>query len=378
MGTQSLLEQNQDWIENAWQNLDQKLSRLAERNYDFIPYTTKNGAHAPKASTHSIAWWTNGFWGGLMWLMYSETRKGCYLNAGRRAEEVLNGAWNIPEKLHHDVGFMWHLTSGGSFALTADKNSYETSMKAADFLLNRYNEKGDYIVAWNGEDKKQKSIIDTMMNLSLLYWASEQTGDPKYAEVAKKHADMALRDHIRPDGSVVHIVCHDTERPGVIETLAGQGYEVGSSWSRGASWAIYGFALSYVHTKEERYLDAAKRTAHYALANLALSDWLPLIDYRAPETPVAYDSTAGAITACGLIEIAKHVPELEKELYLKSALNILKAIETKFCNWTEEEDGILMGGSERYGNGENINIIYGDYYFAEAILKLKGNKFLPW
>jgi unsaturated chondroitin disaccharide hydrolase len=195
---------------------------------------------------------------------------------------------------------------------------------------------------------------------------------------------MAMRDHVRADGSINHIVVHDTENPGVINTLRGQGYDVGSTWSRGEAWALYGFILSYIHTKEERYLDTAKKVAHYFIANIASTDWLPLCDFRAPDAPVIYDSTAGAIAACGMIEIAKAVPEFEKDIYLNAAINMLKAMDKAWCNYEEDFDAILTMGTERYQregegtHGQHIPIIYGDYYFTEAILKLRGSEFLPW
>jgi unsaturated chondroitin disaccharide hydrolase len=217
-----------------------------------------------------------------------------------------------------------------------------------------------------------------MMNLPQLYFASKELNDDRFKAIAVRHANMAMRDHIRPDGSVNHIVMHDMKEPRVIETLGGQGYGVGSSWSRGQAWALYGFALSYIHTGDEAYLDTAKRVANYFISCVAATDYLPLIDFRAPDEPVYYDSTAGAIAACGLIEIAKSVPEYEKGVYLDAAIKMLKAMEEKWCDWTEKEDSILQMGSERYGSEMHMPIIYGDYFFAEAVIKLRGSEFLPW
>lgn len=373
----SILKENQQWIDEVWVKLDQKLSRVAVRSYDKIPYTTQDGVHNSYTEGENIAEWTNGFWGGLMWLMYAGTGKECYKRTAENAERIMDAAFKQIQHLHHDVGFMWHIMSGASYKLTGNLESKMRNMWAASFLMSRYNIGGDYIVAWNGESTAGWSIIDTMMNVPQLYWATRETGDERFAKIAIRQADMSMRDHIRPDGSVAHIVCHNTDAPEVLETMGGQGYEVGSSWSRGVSWAVYGFILSYIHTREEKYLNTAKQVAHYFLANAAMTGWLPLVDFRAPAEPVYYDSTAGAITACGLIEIAKYVPEHEKSLYLTGAISLLKAMEKQWCDWSDTSDSILQNGTVRYGM-EPMPIIYGDYYFAEAILKLRGSDFLPW
>ena len=200
------------------------------------------------------------------------------------------------------------------------------------------------------------------------------------------HADMAICDHLRPDGSVVHIAEHDRETGEVVATYAGQGSAVGSSWSRGQAWAVYGFVISYLHTKEERYLDAAKQVANYFIANCC-DDWLPRVDFRAPSTPVYYDSTAGACAACGMIELAKILPENEGGMYMNAAINILRAMGEKFCNFDPANDHMLDYGTVRYPipgtyteeqAGVHISIIYGDFFYTEAILKLLGSEFNPW
>jgi unsaturated chondroitin disaccharide hydrolase len=219
-----------------------------------------------------------------------------------------------------------------------------------------------------------------MMNINQLYWASEEIGDSRFTKIAMRHADMSIRDHVREDGSVNHIVVHDTEKADtVLEVKAGQGYSETSCWSRGAAWALYGFILSYIHTKAERYLETAKKVADYFIKETEKTAWLPRLDFCQPETPLYYDSTAGAIASCGLIELAKNIDnEVKKEKYLSAAINILKAMEKNWCDWTETEDSILQMGSERYTDGIHMPIIYGDYFFTEAILKLKGTDFLAW
>jgi unsaturated chondroitin disaccharide hydrolase len=292
-------------------------------------------------------------------------------------DEALEGF----EKLHHDVGFMWLHTAAANYRLTGSADSRRRALHAANILAGRYNPAGKFIRAWNGEDRAGWIIIDTLMNLPLLYWAAKETGDPRYSFIAQSHADTAVNVIARPDGSCNHIAVLSAESGERLETPGGQGYAPGSSWSRGQSWAVYGFSLSFRHTGQVKYLDAAKRTAHYVISNFALNDWLPLVDFRSPPEPLKYDSTAAMICACGLLEIAEHTGEHERGLYTNSALNILKACEKAFANWDSETDGVIGRGTAAYHGGPEdteVPIIYGDYFFTEAVLRLLGKDFLIW
>lgn len=368
-----------NWIDETWSKLDKKLSSVAIKSREKIPYTTVNGEHDNKLLEDSTCW-TNGFWGALMWIMYLGTKNEEYKITAERAEELLDEAFKHYDGLHHDVGFMWNITSGADYRITGSEKAKNRFSTAAALLASRYNIKGGFIKAWNGNEKEKAglTIIDSMMNIPMLYRACQIENDERFSYIAKAQADMTMRDHIRSDGSVNHIVIHNPETGEVLETWGGQGYGVGSSWSRGQAWAIYGFALSYIHTKEQKYLDIAKRVAHYFIANLASDSYLPLSDFRSPAEPVIYDSTAGAIAACGLIEIAKATEEYERKIYIDAAMKILVALEKEFCDWTENEDSILQKGTEAYARGVHIPIIYGDFFFTEALFKLKGNDFLIW
>ena len=374
-----IIEANKAWTDEVWQKLDNKLSRTTIASRDKIPYTTVNGVHDDKKEKQ-LNWWTNGFWGGLNWLMYIGTGKEDYKITAERSEELLDGVlYKDITRLHHDVGFQWNITSGVNYRQTENPASKNRALIAAMSLSARYNITGKFIRAWNQPERTGWTIIDTMMNLPLLYRATNIIGDVRFKKVAMAHADMAMKSHIRDDGSVIHIVSHDVDTGEDIETCGGQGYGVGSAWSRGAAWALYGFALSYLHTGKEEYMETAKKVANYFIASVSETGYLPLVDFKAPAEPVLYDSTAGAIAACGLIEIAKYVTnETEQALYLNAAIKILKAMEKEFCNWEDNEDSILQMGTEAYSKGIHIPIIYGDFYFAEAIYKLKGFDFLVW
>ena len=315
---------NEVWVDEIWAKIEKKLSVVAVRSKDKIPYTTINGTHDNKAET-DISWWTNGFWAGLMWLMYIVTKNETYKVAAENSEVMLDRALKDYDGLHHDVGFMWHITSGVNYRLSGNKDSKVRNMYAANVLAGRFNLAGKFIRAWNKWDPSDFNtgwtIIDSMMNIPLLYWASKESDDPRFSYIAIAHADTTMDMHVRPDGSVVHIVVHDHINGGKIGEETGQGYAIGSSWSRGQAWALYGFVLSYIYTKNEAYLDTAKKVAHYFIADLAMKDdYLPDCDLRQPKDKVVKDSSAGAIAACGLIEIARHAGEHEKDLYLTGAL----------------------------------------------------------
>jgi len=318
----------------------------------------------------------------MMWLMYEATGNEEYRKTAENSEKILDEALKQYKKIHHDVGFMWHLTSGANYRLTGNEASCVRNLFAASTLFSRYNIDGEYIRAWNSH--AGYSIIDCLMNLSLLYWASEEIGDERFKKIAMKHMDMAMRDHIRPDGSINHIVNHEIDKVGVKEILGGQGYDATSCWSRGLAWAVYGSVISYIHAGKEEYLEAAKRTADYFIEHCKATDYLPLVDFCAPAEPIYYDSTAGVCAACGMLEIAKCVSEEESRRYTQEAINILRAIDEHFCNYEENQDALVLMGSERYPHteaamaGVHIPIIYGDFFFVEALCKLKGREFFVW
>lgn len=249
------------------------------------------------------------------------------------------------------------------------------------FWPGRFNPAGNFIRAWNdipGDDTKGWAIIDCMMNISQLYWASEETGDPRFHHIAVAHADTAMKNFVRPDGSVNHIVEFDPETGEMVRSLGGQGYGEGSSWTRGQGWAVYGFMIGYLHTGKQEYLDTAKKVSHYCMAYLPEDGIIP-VDFRQPEEPAYEDSCGACVIACGLLEIAKHVPEQEKTMYVKAAVKILKAIDEKRADWSEKCDAIVQNCTGAYHSPEHhFTMNYADYFFIEAIYKLKGTGIFLW
>lgn len=383
-----ILNENIEWAKETFKKVDDKMSRVTLRSRDKLADgVDKDGVHISRNPRN----WTSGFWGGLNVLLYNYTKNEEYLKTAKRSEELMDEALMDFRGLYHDVGFMWHILSGALFRLTGDDKSKNRNLHMAANLFSRFvryeDVPGGFIRAWNdswqGLAVENFSIIDCLMNLPILYWASDLTGDDRFKRIAMDHADMALLDHLRADGSIVHIVDHDRDSGEVVRTYGGQGYCVGSSWSRGQAWGLYGFTLSYLHTKEERYLNAAKQVANYFIANCC-DDWLPRVDFRAPSEPVMYDSTAGLCAACGMIELAKALPEHEGGMYMHAAVNILKAIEKNFADYNPDRDDLITHGTVLYPikpgqeSVVHISIIYADYFFTEALLKLLGDEFLPW
>lgn len=379
-----IIKENQAWAKEILEKLDKKMSVVAIRSREKLPYgCDEKGFHIDMSAEHSN-FWTNGFFGGTCAMLYDQTKNEEYLKTLHSSEKLLDKAFDEKyENLHHDVGFMWYLVSGANYRLTGCPQSRKRLFYAASTLMGRFIPGGNYIKAWNTDVSYNYSIIDSLMNLPLLYWASEEFKDDRYRRVAIAHADNAIRTHMRDDGSIAHIVEHDRDTGDLVTTNAGQGYAVGSSWSRGQSWALYGFVISYIHTGEQRFLDAAKRIANYFIAAVA-DDWLPRLDFRSPDEPVYYDSTAGAIASCGLLELGRILPELEGGMYTNAAMNILKAMTEKFCNFNPATDDFLGFGSEAYPNNPNftpktnVPIIYGDFFYTEAILKILGSEFFMW
>lgn len=369
------------WIETICKKIEKKMAVVSERSKDKIPYSTKEGVHDDR-NLDDISWWTNGFWGGMLWMLYKQTGDEKYKNIANISEDLLDKAMNEYYGLHHDVGFMWVPTSVMNYKLTGNETSKKRAMMAANLLTGRYNPIGEFIRAWNdhgsNNDTRGWAIIDCMMNLSLLYWATEESNDPRFKEIAMKHADTAMRAFIRPDGSVNHIVEFDPVEGGIVKAYGGQGYELGSSWSRGQAWGLYGFVISFMHTGKQEYLDAAKRIAHYFIANVC-NDYTPKVDFRAPEEPNYIDTTASAIAACGLIEIANNVEQYEKNMYLTAANKLLKVLDESYVDWSENTDNLLtMCTAAYHDKNHHVSIIYGDSFFMEALFKLRGNDMFIW
>jgi unsaturated chondroitin disaccharide hydrolase len=374
-----MTEQRQ-WVDEAWKQVTHKIQRTSQSIGSNFPHASNNGKYV----LEEPGWWTAGFWPGLLWLIYRDNKEVGLKKLAEECEDKLDAVLNNYYQLDHDMGFMWTLTSVARYKILGEENSKRRALLAANLLMGRFNVNGNFIRAWNpwteGEDNSGVAIIDCLMNLPLLYWASENTGDPRFKGVARKHADMVLDHFIRSDGGVHHIVRFDPESGERIEALGGQGYGADSAWSRGTAWAIYGLAVSYHYTGEEKYLEVAKRVAHFFISHLP-EDFVPTWDFRLPEgIDAPKDSSAGAIAACGLLLLADKVTASESPIYQKAGENILESLYRNYGDWESAEEGLVLRGTSHFPEGKYMDnpLIYGDYFFVEGLASLKGYKDLFW
>lgn len=395
-----LTEEDLQWADQVTKKISGKLLAVRERSAGKIPSGADEGVHDDRVHAQgplglTKTFWTNGFWAGILWQMYALTRDERYAGIAQYTEDVLNGCLSEADGLGtHDIGYLFLPSAVADYRLTGNQDALNDAIVAANLLAGRFNPAGNYIRAWNGQtlpgfapgDPQMHTagvaIIDCMLNLPLLYWASETTQDPRYRLIAMKHADTAMKYFIREDGSVIHIVEFDPETGAYLDNYGGQGYQKGSAWARGQAWGLYGFTVSFLHTKKQEYLDTAKKIAAFFLSGIPADGLIPE-DFRQPAEPWVQDDIAACAAACGLIELAALTDGEAGAPYLDAALKMLKAIDEKSADWSPDTDGITMRGSTAYHvrdrlHGWNRNYVYGDYFFIEAVLKLTGKGIFIW
>jgi unsaturated chondroitin disaccharide hydrolase len=322
---------------------------------------------------YDIGNWTSSFFTGMALLAWCKTEDEYFL------KQVLRLTPHYRQKVftrqldtHHDLGFLYLLYSVMLYKLTGDKDHREVGLRAAEVLAQRFNPKGDFIRAWghaNTSDYDNMAIVDCLMNLPLLYWAANETGDKRYRDIAVRHADTTLKNFVRADGSVYHAYRFDLEtgKPQGGDTYGGCAVE--SHWARGAAWAIYGFALSYRYTGDKKYLDASLRIARKFNEELN-GDGIPVWDFRLPDgAPPLLDSSAAAIVACGYRELQDlGVTEAPFAQIRQSLLQHLCS--DAYLNFDPTVPGILKSGQVGLSGtkiGQNAYTSWGDYFLMEAL-----------
>ena len=338
------------------------------------PHTTQaNGRWVVKGDGS----WTGGLYVGMLWLGFGRTGDPAFKT---QAEKWTRGLeWRQYDTGTHDLGFLFVPTYIKGYTLTADPYYRQAALRAADSLSKRYNQHG-FIQAWGrigDPEQGGRIIIDTMMNLPLLWWASAESKDRRYGEMAERHALTSLKYHVRPDGTSYHVVDFDQITGALISRGTKQGYRDDSTWARGQAWGIYGFTLAYAYTKRPEFLQAAKKMAAYFWDNLP-ADKVPYWDFDAAkvEGPATQrDSSAGAIAAAGFLDLAKAVTEPADALgYWEKGIAILKGLGTVCLDRANASEGVLLHGCYNRNKGDAVDnsVTWGDYFYHQALLKAIG------
>jgi len=333
--------------------------------------------------------WTNGFWTGEIWLAYEY-----YLGKGmdgaaqmlKTAAEVQVASFEhrIKEKIsvdHHDMGFLYTPSCVAAYKLTGSKQAKEAAILAADQLITRFHPVGEFIQAWGPMDAPEnyRLIIDCLLNLPLLYWATEETGDGKYREIAEKHIHTAVANVIREDASTWHTFFFDMETGAPHHGSTCQGYRDGSAWARGQAWGVYGMACAYRYTRREDYIEKFRLVTEYFLSHLP-NDLVPYWDLEFGEgSTEPRDSSSAVIAACGMLEMSKYLQEEEAAHYISIAKKIMKSV---YENYAVKDSSISNGLvlHSTYSNHSPYNTcnhygvdecnIWGDYFFMEALTRM--------
>lgn len=386
--------------QSARKRIFEKIRQNGEDFNGKVPQT--KGQSNGKFALNDGGDWTDGFYIGVFNLAYTLTGDEEFHKIAEKYEAFLDTRIkNTPEvneangflKLDHDVGMIFLPTAGFNYTCYQREKDKEILIKAADVLKERFNEKGNFIRAWDTwkwdtdetfiEEKKGKVIIDSMMNIPLLFQVSKLTGEQQYYDIAKKHAVTVADYIVREDFSTYHTYNFDhmTGKPLCGKTR--QGYSDESCWSRGQAWAVYGFALAYKYTGETRFLDIADKTAKYFMEHLSAMD-MPCWDFTAADQLFApWDSAASVICASGLLEMWELTGE---NAYKENAIRLLKALET-FCLTDQYPkcQMLLLHGcvgaayqeampQKLENSAIGVSLTYADYFYLECMLKLSGSE----
>ena len=330
--------------------------------------------------------WTTSFWTGQLWLAWERSGQPAYRALAE--EHVRSFGVRIARRdhtNHHDLGFLYSLSCIAANKLTGSREAKYIALQAAEVLMERYHEKCGIIQAWgelNNPEQQGRMIIDCNMNLPLLYWATEQTGDPRFADAAKAHVMQAATYLIRDDASTFHTYYMDVATGAPRYGNTQQGYADDSCWSRGQAWGIYGFLLSYIYTGDETMIALSKRLANYFLNRLP-EDYVCHWDLALVGTDALRDSSSAAIAVCGLLELVKHLPvtDPDRERYLEWAKGIMSSLTKHYLMGKEEKgNGLLKHSVYHLASNKGVNecASWGDYFYVEALVRFTQSWKLYW
>ena len=328
-----------------------------------------------KLITSDSKWWTSGFFPGVLWYLYEATgdtllkEYACDYTSRVEKEKYNKG--------NHDVGFMLYCSFGNGYRLTGNEKYKQVLLKGAESLSTRYKDHIGVIRSWdfNRAVWQYPVIIDNMMNLELLEWASKNSDNSRFDAIARSHADVTLKNHFRPDYSCWHVVSYDTITGQPEKKHTRQGYSHESSWSRGEAWALYGYVMMYRETQQKHYLAHAKKVANYILTHPRMpEDGIPYWDYDAPDIPDTYrDASAGAIMASAFIELSTMIQgELSRKCLMMAEIQLKTLTSPEYLAEPGTNGNFILKhsvGSLMEHSEVDVPLTYADYYYVEALLR---------
>lgn len=359
-------------LDQALAKIDQMIPTFTNK---FPAHNSKNNVYAAEGNTGG---WNTGFWTGMLWHAYELTGDERYKTvAGGHISSFYTRIINKVNVDHHDMGFLYIPSCVAAYKLTGDETAKNAALLAADQLVSRYHEKGEFIQAWGkmGVENNYRLIVDCLMNIPLLFWATEVTGDENHATIAKKHFDTTLNVAYRDDGSTFHTYYFDPKTGEPTKGVTAQGVSDDSAWARGQAWGMYGPLLTYKYVEDEKAMTVFNATSNYYLNHLPL-DYVAYWDLSfTAGTVEPRDSSSAAIAVCAMLEGIKYMDEDDqlRNIYVNACNRIMNSlIDSYTTRDIPEANGLLLHGtySKPAGNGVDEMLIWGDYFYMEALHRM--------
>jgi hypothetical protein len=321
--------------------------------------------------TSGSGWWCSGFYPGTLLYLYQQSHDKALRNEANRMMDLL--AKEQFNKTTHDLGFMMYCSFGTAQKIEHSETYKQILINSAKSLSTRFDPKIGCIKSWDSKKPEYLVIIDNMMNLELLFWATHTTGDSSFYKIAVTHANTTMKNHFRPDYSSYHVINYNPKTGIVQKKLTAQGYADESAWARGQTWGLYGYTVMYRETKDKKYLNQANHIAQFILNNPNLpADKIPYWDFNAPNIPNALrDASAAAVMASGLLELCRYVDKKTGQQYFNAAQTIIRNLSSEKYKASIGTNGgfILKHSVGNMPKASEIDapLTYADYYFIEAI-----------
>ncbi len=358
------------------------LDELAQRDggvdYTMMPRNIADSASHWYCSKVTKDEWCAGFWPGILWYDYEYTNAPAIRQEAEKFTASLEYLTYEPA-YDHDLGFLMFCSYGNGYRLTRNESYRQAILRSAEALSALFNPKVGTMLSWPRNVAMfggHNTIMDNMINLEMLFWAAKNGGDKKLYDMAVSHADTTMKYHFRPDYTSYHVAVYDTLTGEFVKGVTHQGYDDNSMWARGQAWAIYGYTVVYRETKEPRFLDFVQKVADVYLEHLP-DDYAPYWDFNDPAIPYApRDASAACVVASALLELSGYVSPEKGQEYKKAAVCMLESLSSDKYRSGKSKPAFLLHSTGNYPSHSEIDaaIIYADYYYIEALMRLKQMK----